>query len=128
MRRWVLPLSLALALIALRTNGVLAQQQCPVTLENRAQADAAAQAEAVMGYWTPERMTSAQPRPIPTRLIEERPQAEAVRVLTGDPGVVNGQRPGGRPYIENKREFKRSEGETLFAPQTFGTAPTNPRD
>jgi hypothetical protein len=24
--------------------------------------------------------------------------------------------------------FKRSEGETLFAPQTFGTAPINPRD
>ncbi len=113
-------------LIAVMAGGALAQQQGPV-MEPTSQAQAEAEAAAVMAYWTADRMASAEPVPIPTRLIEESAQEESQPVVTGDPGVVNGHRPGGGPYFEQKRVLKRSEVAAL-APQVFGTAPTNPRD
>jgi hypothetical protein len=138
MRLRIRALGTAIGLIALLTGAVIGQQggvggqqQDPVTVTQPIPPDVEpevqqAAAAAILEYWTPERMASAQPMPFPTRVAEDSPQQEAAREITGDPGWVNGGAAGGGAYVENRTTFSLSD--MLVAPQTFGVAPTNPRD
>jgi len=105
---------------------VMAQQQQPpgfVTFEDTVVSQAA-----VEMYWTPERMAAAQVMTPPARLVENMPQAGSEVVAYADPGWVNGWRPGDPPYVEQRMTFPRDPSlpQILTAPQTFGTAPTDP--
>jgi hypothetical protein len=95
--------------------------------------DTFAAAQAVMNYWTPERMESAQPKPIPGAVIDPtrptgtaRSQAEVV----GAPGLVAAHPPGQIPAVEQKLELKAGEyvGQTAPAPASYGAAPSEPRN
>lgn len=87
-----------------------------------------AQAQAVMEYWTPERMASARPMPIPTRVVTEGSMPLSRPAPPGPPSVVNGWRPGDPPYVARVRTFAPAEARAVAgqAPQSFGTAPSDP--
>jgi len=90
--------------------------------------DAAMSAQAVMEYWTAERMAEAQPMPIPTAVVTDTGASTVVaRPSLGTPGAVDGHTPGGGPFVPKVHEFKASEQQAaMAAPQAFGTAPTDP--
>lgn len=88
---------------------------------------AQAQAQAVMEYWTPERMSSAEPMPFPTHMATEGSTTMAAPAPSGPPTLVNGWRPGSGPYVEKVTTFTPSEAQALGqSPQAWGTAPTDP--
>lgn len=83
-----------------------------------------AEAQAIEDYWTPERMASAQPMPIPAAVTTEAASQVSAPVITGAPGLVSGHPPGGGTFTPRVRAFKREE--LPARPQAWGTAPTNP--
>jgi hypothetical protein len=82
--------------------------------------------QAIYNYWTPQRMAAAVPMEPPPQLVSNLPASGTETVTYGDPGFVNGWMPGSQPYVEQRVSFPRTRPESLFAPQTFGVAPTNP--
>lgn len=115
------------ASVALATLGgaLRAQQEGPVSDIGLSDRDA----QAVLEYWTPERMASATPRPMPTALVEAGSVVvTSERQLSGDPGWVNGWQPGTGPYVERRQTFPQGALplEMNATPQAFATAPTNP--
>jgi V8-like Glu-specific endopeptidase len=118
---------LAGVVTAQQTTPAVTQPLGPVTAPTTAE-QAEQQAQAVMEYWTSERMASAQAMPIPTRLITDSAAPGGEVVTFGDPGFVNGWIPGGAAYVEQRQTFSSAHPQSMMAPQTFGVAPTNPRD
>lgn len=114
-------LAVALALASATFGGtVLAQQPGPVTDNSTS----AAQAQAILDYWTPEQMASAVPLPNPVRdgiVLTARNSTTD----DGEPGLVNGWRPGSGQYVEQVQTFPR-DAAAQSAPQAFATPPTNP--
>jgi V8-like Glu-specific endopeptidase len=88
--------------------------------------DSAAEVQATLAYWTPERMASATPMEMPTRFVENLPPQQNQQVLVGNPGFVNGWQPGSGPYVEQVQTFPRSSLPTQGLLQAFAAPPTNP--
>ncbi|SDW62608.1 trypsin-like serine peptidase [Thiocapsa roseopersicina] len=92
------------------------------------------QAGDVHEYWTPERMQNAQPRPLPGAVVSEeqlsRPAQEA-DIPAGSPILVPGWSPGSGepPPLQGDGELLNMDLETQdILLQTYGAAPTNPKD
>lgn len=117
---------LAIALLFALAGGATAQDLTVVATAGSG-ADAQATALAVQDYWTPERMASAQPIPIPEVVTTESASLAEAPLIAGEPGMVNGHRAGGGPFTPTVRVFKRSEQQAVATPQALGTAPTNPQ-
>ena len=113
---------IAVGLIISQFGGLKAQQ----TQQPLAQAAVQADAQAVLAYWTPDRMASAEPRTPPERLIENLPAQQNLPVVSGNPGWVNGWQPGPEPYVERIQTFSRAAMSGTANPQAFGVPPTNP--
>jgi hypothetical protein len=120
---WALPVGLPLLFLP----GVMAQQ-VPDPQVVATFTDSVVAAAAVEAYWTPERMAAAEPMATPGRLIENSPQAGSEVVSYEDAVLINGWVPGSAPYVEQRTTFPRNRSlpQVLTAPQTFGTAPTDP--
>ncbi|HQZ37983.1 MAG TPA: hypothetical protein PLH72_02995 [Vicinamibacterales bacterium] len=118
-RRIVLSVVASLGL-ALAGGTVAAQQE-----QGPAQSPPGSTGDAVLEYWTPERMASAMPVPTPG-VPTEGIALTAKPMASGDPGLVNGWAPGSGPYVEQRQTFARGEEPGFASPQAFGTAPTNP--
>lgn len=122
---WALPMALPLLFLP----SVVAQQapgNGTVSFEDPLGGQAQVEA-----YWTPSMMASAVPMTPPPQLVENlSADAMGARMDYATPGLVNGWVPGSGPYIEQRMEFPRAASlpALLKAPQTFGTAPTNPQD
>jgi V8-like Glu-specific endopeptidase len=125
---------LAAGLIAAIAGGALAQDAA--TAEQKAKEEyysqaaivaTPAQAQAALEYWTPERMASAIPRDA-TMAATEDSLVQFAPAPPGPASVVNGCPPGGGECVQTVRTFSPAEAREQFsaAPQTFGTAPTDP--
>jgi len=97
------------------------------TAQLAANGDAALAAQAVMDYWTAERMAEAQAMPVPSMVVTDTGASSVVRQSLGTPGAVDGHPPGGGPFVPKEHKFKASEQQAaMAAPQTFGVPPANP--
>ncbi|HEX6900125.1 MAG TPA: hypothetical protein VF789_10445 [Thermoanaerobaculia bacterium] len=117
---------MAVAFLVMVASGAAAQQDPIVSTTLADGADAQAAAMSVQEYWTPERMASAQPMPIPAVVTTESASQMAAPVIIGEPVLIGGHPPGGGPFTPKVRTFKRSEPQASATPQALGTAPTNP--
>ena len=107
------------------TGGAMAQVTTPALAPSQSQS----QAQAIMDYWTPERMAAAQPMPQPTMIVKAGAAPMAAPMALGEPGVMDGNPPGGGPWVPNARTLSRAEAQALaapIAPMDYGVAPTNP--
>ncbi len=92
------------------------------------------QAGDVNDYWTPERMQSAQPRPLSGVVVSDEQLRRATQeadVPVGPPILVPGWSPdsGEPPPLPGDGEQLNLDLETQeILLQTYGTAPTNPKD
>jgi hypothetical protein len=87
------------------------------------------QAQAILDYWTPERMQSAQAMPIPAVSMDAATLKAASQVspeAPGPRGMAYGWKPGQAPAVQKVRLFDDAASTELAAPQYFATAPSNP--
>lgn len=124
-RRLVVALLVAASIVAV-SRGALAQ------VSYARPGDATAAAQAIMNYWTPERMAGAQPMPSPGVLVDTTKPAAAKGAVTSPPGVptlVAAHPPGqipATPRIRQLTDDKYALGQAGATPMDFGSAPTEP--
>lgn len=92
---------------------------------------------AAEAYWTPERMQSAEPRSLPTEVLDEsqiEADEETVAPILGPPAVMPGWSPDSAappPGPEDLIEINSADWWPSVDPRqfrTYGSAPSNPKD
>jgi hypothetical protein len=115
----------ALVLVLVGSGNVTAQ------VDGTASSPLPSEPQEVEDYWTPERITNAQPMPIPTVIITSTEQQPIYQdIKHGVPTTINGHFPGGGEYTPQVQTFPPSGGgaQAVMVNQTIGPGPSHPTD